>query len=84
MNKYDLEFEKNGRLQIEDDYYDAITVDKGYLILDHINKSSIFYTEHKHKMIRRKITKNNTVKLNNRTCNISKIEGVLFHLGREK
>ena len=82
MKNYDLEFKQNGSLQIGDDYYDAITIDKGYLILDHINRSSIFYSEHKHKMIRRKISKNNTIKLSNAICDVSKIEGVLFHLNR--
>jgi len=82
MKNYDLEFDKRGKLSISDNYYEAITIDKGYLILDHINRSSIFYTEHKHKMIRRKISKNNTIKLNNAICDVSKIEGVLFHLNR--
>lgn len=80
-----LEFTTNGKLNIWDNYYDIITINrKGQLVLEVTNKSSIYYADHKTKRITRNISKKGTISLEGNTLNVMNVTGVAFHLNEMK
>lgn len=73
-------FSKQGQMSICDNYYDAVTIQKGYLVLDVTDKSSIYCGEHTTKQIKRKISKNYSISLEGITCDVSEILCLKFHM----
>lgn len=76
-----LEFNESGKLNIWDNYYDAITINsKGKLVIEKVNKSSIYYAEHKTTRITRNISKKGTVSIEGNEVNIMKVRGMDAHV----